>query len=390
MARTAVVLVPGDASNRLYARLDKPRVVRPWCARTSSTWLRLWLRLASLLNPLELPCWCDNMQLRLNATTRALRNAPGVRTRVFDFGGTSSMELLDPSLPARATAVWAPMVASLVHAGLERNVSLRGAPYDFRLSPRTDTAYFDALARLIDATSDAHGGQPVVLVSHSLGCLQVHAFLRARSAEWRARRVRTWVAIAGPYGGTTSLLRLHASGDAQGLPVSSLALREQQRSYESNAWMLPQPALWAGAGALATTRARAYTADELPAFLDDARSRVGVSLLDALGPLRAGFDAPPRVAVECVFSTGVPTAERFDWRAAAAGFDEQPVELTGDGDGTVNARSLSVCARWVGAQAEAVRVRVLHGVRHRDMVMDQRVVQLVLTVAGLAPAPGPA
>lgn len=375
-----VVIIPGDASSRIYAKLDKLSVVRPWCVRRTRSWFILWLHAASLLNPLELPCWCDNMRLVRNASTGAIQNAPGVATRVPAFGDTSGMEVLDPSLPAAVTAVWRTMVERLVGAGLARGVSVRGAPYDFRYAPLTDAGYFSALEALIVATSAQHAGQPVVLVSHSLGCLQAHAFLRSRSEAWRARYIARWIAIAGPYGGTNSLLRLHASGDSVGLPVSALVMREQQRSYETNAWMLPQPSLWADYGPLARTRARDYNASELPRFLADVGSTLGGELLRALSPLRAGYAAPPRVPVDCVFSLGLPTEERADWRGAES-FDEQPEVSDGDGDGTVNARSLSVCAGWVAEQAEPVSVRVLSRVTHRGMLMEPEVVQMVVDAA---------
>lgn len=372
-----VIIVPGDGSNQLYARLDKPSRVRPWCAQRRP-WFRLWLTAASLLNPLDLPCWADNM--KLVRSSGVMQNAPGVQTRVQAFGDTSSMEILDPSLPRRVTAVWDSMVHSLVGAGLVRNVSIRGAPYDFRFSPRTDVGFFPALEALIVATSEAHNFRPVVVVTHSLGCLEMHAFLASRSQAWRERYISRWVAIAGPYGGTNSLLRLHASGDNVNLPISALEMREQQRTYETNAWMLPQPALWSTYGPLARTRERDYNVSDLARFLTDVGSTIGAQLLRDMAPLRANFDAPPRVPVDCVFSTGLPTDERFDWRRTKS-FDEQPEVGLGDGDGTVNLRSLRICAKWEGAQPEPVDVHVLPGVTHRGMLMEPKVIQLVIAAA---------
>ncbi|KAJ1620027.1 Lecithin:cholesterol/phospholipid:diacylglycerol acyltransferase, partial [Pavlovales sp. CCMP2436] len=193
-----VVLVPGDASNQLLARLDKQSGPHWWC-RNKADWFRQWLTLTDLLNPVELPCWCDNMKLVLNTTTGLAQNQAGVYTRVPIFGSTSSLEDLDPSIPGHPTSmVWVPMVGALVDAGYVRNASLRGAPYDFRYSPRSDPAYFAQLEALIVETSAAHGGNAVVLVSHSLGCLQVHAFLRTKSSAWKSAYILRWVSIVGP------------------------------------------------------------------------------------------------------------------------------------------------------------------------------------------------
>jgi hypothetical protein len=379
-ARYPVVIVPGDASNQLLARLDKAGAPRWWCARKRD-WFRQWLTLTDLLNPFELPCWCDNMKLVRNETTGLAQNTPGVYTRVPDFGGTSSLEDLDPSIPGHLASVWGRMVGALVDAGYARNASLRGAPYDFRYSPRSDPAYFGQLEALVVDTSAAHGGAPVVLVSHSLGCLQVHTFLRSRTREWKVKYVRRWISVAGPYGGTNSLLLLHARGDNQGLPVSSLALREQQRSYETNSWMLPQPSVWGGAP-LARTAARTFSAADLPEFLRDAGSHIGAQFLRALGPLREHFASPPGVAVDCFLSEGIPTPEHFEW--ATPDLSQQPRTVMGDGDGAVNARSLRVCASWAKAQAEPVRVQSFSGVSHSQMVSDPRVIEHVLASASAA------
>ncbi|KAJ1618704.1 hypothetical protein T492DRAFT_445545, partial [Pavlovales sp. CCMP2436] len=184
-------------------------------------------------------------------------------------------------------------------------------------------------------------------------------------------------------GGTNSLLRLHARGDNQGLPVAASVLREQQRSYETNTWMLPQPSVW-GSVPLARTPARTYSAAELPQFLVDAGSRIGVQYLRSLGGLRERFVTPPGVAVDCFLSEGIPTPERFEW--ATADLSQQPRTLMGDGDGTVNARSLRVCASWAEAQAEPVTVHYLSGVPHSSMPSDTRVIEHVLSVAAAAAA----
>jgi lysophospholipase-3 len=378
-----VVIVPGDGSNQLFARLDKRESAHWWCTRRSD-WFRIWLSLSSLLNPLELPCWCENMRLDFNASTGRMQSAAGVHVRVSSFGSTRSFEQLDPDVPAAATAVWQQMVDALERAGHARDTDVRGAPYDFRFSPLTDTGYHRALEALIEQTSRAHGKAPVVLLSHSLGCLHLQAFLAARSAAWKAQYVREWIAIAGPYGGAASEVRLHASGDNVGLPISSLALRGQQRSYESNVWMLPNPRVW-GCAPLARTAERTYSSLELEQFLRDVGYAEGALVLRALGPLRAGFDRAPGVRVRCLFSTGVPTAESFNWTGSTASrFDSPPLVELGDGDGTVGERSLRVCTQWAQQQAEPVIVQRFVGISHSAMLTAKPVVDYVVAAVEAA------
>jgi hypothetical protein len=50
----------------------------------------------------------------------------------------------------------------------------------------------------------------------------------------------------------------------------------------------------------------------------------------------------------------------------------------GDGDGTVNVRSLRVCEDWTATQSEPVHVLTYSGVTHSGMISDARVIQALL------------
>lgn len=58
-----------------------------------------------------------------------------------------------------------------------------------------------------------------------------------------------------------------------------------------------------------------------------------------------------------------------------------PTLVTGDGDGTVNAKSLKSCEMWTGTKAQ--REKTIHsielpGVDHMGILSDKRVVEYVL------------
>lgn len=60
-----------------------------------------------------------------------------------------------------------------------------------------------------------------------------------------------------------------------------------------------------------------------------------------------------------------------------------PTLVTGDGDGTVNARSLKSCEQWSGTKSQ--REKTIHsieipGVDHMGILGDKRVVQYVLGI----------
>lgn len=74
------------------------------------------------------------MRLEYNNVTRTTNNSPGVLIRIPGFGNSSVVEWIDPSR-ASAGAYFKDVANMLTNLGYERNVSLRGAPYDFRKGP---------------------------------------------------------------------------------------------------------------------------------------------------------------------------------------------------------------------------------------------------------------
>jgi len=71
-------------------------------------------------------------RLVYDKTTKIMKNAPGVETRVPGFGNTDTIEHLDTD---NLVKYFAPMVDALVSWGYERGVTVRAAPYDFRYGP---------------------------------------------------------------------------------------------------------------------------------------------------------------------------------------------------------------------------------------------------------------
>ena len=77
-----------------------------------------------------------------------------------------------------------------------------------------------------------------------------------------------------------------------------------------------------------------------------------------------------------MYSTGVQTPLSFYY--AGSDFSKQPVTTNGDGDGTVNVRSLQLCEVWGSTQQEAVTVHTFQNVAHADMIKEDGVIQVVL------------
>jgi lysophospholipase-3 len=75
-------------------------------------------------------------RLKHDPVTGQYSNNDGVDIRVPDFGGTSSIEYLDPSIEFFPTTnYFHDMVQWFVDKGYTRGKDIVGAPYDWRYSP---------------------------------------------------------------------------------------------------------------------------------------------------------------------------------------------------------------------------------------------------------------
>lgn len=83
----------------------------------------------------------------------------------------------------------------------------------------------------------------------------------------------------------------------------------------------------------------------------------------------------------CVYVNS-PARLRLDYKKTP-GLDGTPTLVNGDGDGTVNGRSLRACAQWEGMKAQNgknVTLLDLPKVDHMTVLSDSRVVKYILDV----------
>ncbi|KAL5074657.1 hypothetical protein RYX36_013641 [Vicia faba] len=385
-----LILIPGNGGNQLEAKLTtqyKPStlICDPWYPpfKKKNGWFRLWFDTSVLLAPFT-KCFASRMTLYYDKQLDDYFNAPGVLTRVPRFGSTYSLMYLDPSLKV-VTDYMAPLVESLEHLGYIDGENLFGAPYDFRYGlaapghpSRVGSKFLNDLKNLIEEVGNSNGGKPVILVSHSLGGLYVLELLNRNPSSWRKKFVKHFVALSAPWGGTVDEMFTFASGNSLGVPlVNPLLVRNEQRSSESNLWLLPNPKMFDVDKPLVTTPSRSYSAHDMVDFLKDIGYPEGVYPYETrILPLIAKIEAP-EVDITCIVGEGVRTPEELFYRNGD--FDEPPEFLYGDGDGTVNMVSLLALEKlWKDEKNQYLKVIKIGGVSHTSILKDKVAVDEII------------
>jgi len=382
-----IILVPGDGGSQIEARLNKTEVAHFWCSKTSD-WYDLWLNIEQMLT-LLVSCWVDNVRLVYNPDTHTTSDAPGVETRIPGFGNTSSVEFIDKSMRSFST-YFAMIVAGLVPQGYTRGENIHGAPYDFRRAANEHGEYFTQVKGLIEETFERNNQTQVVLVCHSMGSIMMHYFLQQQTPAWKEKHIRALVSVAGVWGGTARALKVFAVGDN----LDSWFLNSKnllwERTNPSLAWLMPQQGFWSDDEVLVETEKKNFTRRNIGEFFDGYKEHNMAMMVEDTKGLLGGLP-PPQVEVFCIHGSQVNTTERVIYPpgsfppALAARrqkppssnksnnlkwwpFPTEPSLVKGDGDGTVNIRSLKGCLKWDGAQKQAVHHKVFKGINHVDML----------------------
>ena len=84
---------------------------------------------------------------------------------------------------------------------------------------------------------------------------------------------------------------------------------------------------------------------------------------------------PPGVELYCIYSHGMPTTEQLVYKNFPK--DEKPVRKCGNGDGTVNIRSLEICKTWSDKQRKPVFTKSFEKLDHNNILKDEQVVEYV-------------
>ena len=212
------------------------------------------------------------MALVYNPSTRTTSDIEWVTTRIPGappVGNVKDVEYLDTGLLMDFTAYYALTAQKLVALGYKANVTLHGAPYDFRRAANEQQEYFTELRNLIQKNYETvrcflvsnaiifskfkNNNTRVVLVAHSMGCTMSLYFLNQQTKAWKDKYIKSLVTLAGPWGGSAKSLEVVTVGTDLGfenIPIESEALKESikfvERTQPSLAWMMPSSDIWPG------------------------------------------------------------------------------------------------------------------------------------------------
>lgn len=87
----------------------------------------------------------------------------------------------------------------------------------------------------------------------------------------------------------------------------------------------------------------------------------------------------PDVELHCLYGTKVATVESLNYKKSQT-VDGTPELIMGDGDGTVNYRSLAACNQWNALQKAPISTVELQGVDHMGVLTNDQVIKYILDI----------
>lgn len=371
-----VVFVPGDGGNQLDAQLNKTDSAHYYCQKHAD-WFNIWLNL-ELLVPLFISCWIDNVKLQYDNITRTTHNTPGVKIRIPGWGDPEVVEWIDPT-HAKSGSYFKFIGDELVTLGYERKKSIFGAPYDFRKAPNENSDWFVNLKILVEDAYEMNDKTPITFITHSMGSPMTLIFLQQQTQQWKSKYVARIISLAGAWAGSVKAVKVYAMGDdLDSFALSGKVMREQQISTPSTAFLLPSPLFWKNSDILVQTPLRNYSVEQLEDYFNDIDFINGWEMRKDNIKYSLNF-SPPDVELHCLYGSQVPTVEKLIYKKGNL-VGETPTLIKGDGDGTVNAKSLKACMYWKNFQHPKITMLELPKADHMSILGDARVLKYIKDV----------
>lgn len=170
------------------------------------------------------------------------------------------------------------------------------------------------------------------------------------------------------------------TGDSLDVPiVEPLAVRPEQRSMPSTAFLMPSNRFWNASEPLVFTAERNYSVTDYAEFFKDLNFMDGLYMRQDTEKLIYDLIAPG-VPVHCMHGINMDTPAGIQFPKDTFP-DTFPKTIFGDGDGTVNIRSLLGCLKWVKEQPHPVEHVPIRGVDHMSILSNPVTLEYIRDVA---------
>jgi lecithin-cholesterol acyltransferase len=277
---TPVVLFPGYISTKLLVTVQN-QTVAPECPASGT--FESWI-FSDQSNGFSPVCRDKLMTLVYNrqpfvSMPKRFSEQPGVTVSIKDYGKTES-----------APVFYEDLYAFLEAQGYTRNVNLRVAGYDWRLTPDMG-GFFQRTVRLIEQTYTDNGNTPVHLVAHSNGPFYAQYLLIHTSQAWKDKYIHGFTPIAGNWAGQGLMYMFFFLGfnindasfpaDTASARISALMFQSQPATYMSAS----DPAVFKNKEVVIQAGSDIYTPQHYRKLFRDA----GMTLAEELAPYYIGF-----------------------------------------------------------------------------------------------------
>jgi lecithin-cholesterol acyltransferase len=312
-----------------------------------------------------------------NPMPERFANQPGVTVELKNFGKTQSAPFYEP------------LYAFLEAAGYIRNMNIRVAGYDSRLTPDMD-GFLERTIALIEEMYYQNGNTPVHLVGHSNGPLYAQYLLTHTTQEWKNQFIDGFTPIAGNWPGQGLFYPLYFTGlniidftfptNAANAASSATMYQSHPSSYMSSA----DPAVFHNQEVVVQTvqPRKTYTPKDYRKLFQDA----DLSLAQELAAFYIGFvqfAKPafyPNVDVYAEKGSGIPTAVGLELQDLSVGQVVTASTVFFLRDGDINQEDITNDAVLVWENMPCFRFEFTDnvGVDHFSLPSDTAVLERLL------------
>lgn len=238
--------------------------------------------------------------------------------------------------------------------------------------------YYADLKKLIETTYANGKKKRVVLIVHSMGApVSLYFLNKYVSQAWKDTYLKAYVTISGVWRGAVNAVKAFVSGQNEDIVIDlPIWGRAAQRTYPSTAFLMPTPSdTWTKENVLIITPKRNYTAWDYQALFNDINYPRGYDMFLEVENLTSHL-IPPNVTTYCFYGHQFPTPKQYVYTKGEFP-DTEPIQIIGDGDGTVNLNSLVLCKQWRGQMPYNLTILGFSDVEHVDAIKNSAIIKQV-------------